>query len=116
MGCHFSTAEEKNAKASKDSSTKTLTSHVSAKPSIDRYFCLSGTIGVGHFSKVVKATSYKDPSKLYAIKQIRKSREAKELHLLRRELKICKEIEHEHIIRFEDVYEDADHFYIAMEY
>jgi len=82
---------------------------------IENYYELGREVGRGGFSIVVEGASKKDGSK-YAIKCIKKSMvEGDDIKLLKREIKIMKILDHPHILKLYEVFEDDSEFYLVME-
>ena len=74
-------------------------------------------IGVGGFGRVFKV-QHKASKNIYAIKVINKKRileEKMEAHVML-ETKIMYKINHEHIIKLYNHYEDEDNFYLIMQF
>jgi len=71
-------------------------------------------IGRGGFSVVVEATSRANGEK-YAVKIVEKSVIQEDIKLLKREIDIMKQVEHENILKLIEIYEDEDNVYIVME-
>ena len=85
------------------------------KDPIEDYYELGREIGRGGFSIVVEGTAKKDGSR-FAIKCIKKSMvEGDDIKLLKREIKIMKRLDHPHILKLYDVFEDESEFYLVME-
>jgi len=79
----------------------------------DKYI-LGEEIGRGGFSVVVEATCREDGEK-YAVKIVEKTLIQDEIKLLRREIEIMKQVEHENILKLIEIFEDDDKVYIVME-
>jgi len=71
-------------------------------------------IGRGGFSIVVEATSRANGEK-YAVKIVEKSVIQEDIKLLKREIDIMKQVEHENILKLIEIYEDDENVYIVME-
>ena len=73
-------------------------------------------LGKGGFARCFKVTDL-DTRKDWACKVVHKSSLVKERHKakLQTEIKIHKSLHHQHIVRFEDVFEDSENVYILME-
>jgi calcium-dependent protein kinase len=69
----------------------------------------------GAFGKIVKARLRDDFGQLYAVKVIRKVDEFKD-SLAMREIELLKKMDHPHIVKFKEVYEDWAFYYIVLEY
>ena len=82
---------------------------------IEDSFDLGKEIGRGGFSVVVEATRKKD-GELFAVKCIKKSMvEGDDIKLLIREVRIMKKLNHPHILKLYEVFEDDTGFYLVME-
>jgi len=82
---------------------------------IEDFYELGREIGRGGFSIVVEGTSKKSGSR-FAIKCIKKSMvEGDDIKLLKREIKIMKRLDHPHILKLYEVFEDESEFYLVME-
>jgi calcium/calmodulin-dependent protein kinase I len=79
----------------------------------DKYI-LGEEIGRGGFSIVVEATCREDGEK-YAVKIVEKTVIQDEIKLLRREIEIMKQVEHENILKLIEIFEDDEKVYIVME-
>jgi len=79
----------------------------------DKYI-LGAWLGQGGFSVVREATCKEDGEK-YAVKIVEKGLISDEIKLLRREIEIMKQVEHENILKLEAIYEDDQKVYIVME-
>ncbi|CAI5725761.1 unnamed protein product [Hyaloperonospora brassicae] len=85
------------------------------KISIDEVYSVGAQLGRGRFSKVCEATHNHTGVKS-AVKIIDKSTlRSHEKELLRTEIAILKLVQHPHVIRLHDVYEDRQHIFIVME-
>lgn len=85
------------------------------KQPIEELYDLGKEIGRGGFSIVVEGVAKKDGKK-FAIKCIKKSMvEGDDIKLLKREIKIMKKLDHSHILKLYDVFEDEAEFYLVME-
>lgn len=69
----------------------------------------------GAFGTVVKARLRDDFSQMYAVKVIRKVDEFKD-SLAMREIELLKKMDHPHIVKFKEVYEDYAFYYIVLEH
>ena len=72
-------------------------------------------IGSGHFGVVRKAKLKSEPTKVYAIKSIDKSKLKGNMALLRNELDLLRFSDHPNIIQFYEIYQDARSFHFVME-
>jgi len=77
-------------------------------------YILGDEIGRGGFSVVVEATSRANGEK-YAVKIVEKSLIQEDIKLLKREIDIMKQVEHENILKLIEIYEDDENVYIVME-
>eukprot|EP01022_Parablepharisma_sp_SALTPOND_P028398 TRINITY_DN70906_c0_g1_i1.p1 TRINITY_DN70906_c0_g1~~TRINITY_DN70906_c0_g1_i1.p1 ORF type:complete len:774 (+),score=121.79 TRINITY_DN70906_c0_g1_i1:6250-8571(+) len=77
----------------------------------------SATIGTGGFGKVYKVR-HKVSKNVYAIKVINKSKiiESNLCEQMRLEVRIMYSLNHEHIIKLYNHFEDDDHFYLVLEF
>ena len=87
---------------------------VSFSLGLDDNFSVSVIIGSGKFSEVRRA--YDNLGKLIAIKCVKLSFVRNQLHLLKREISILRNIDHENVIKLYSVYQDLDYLYLVMEY
>ena len=73
-------------------------------------------LGKGGFAKCYQVTDV-DTRQEWACKVVHKASLVKERHKLKlqAEIKIHKSLHHQHIVRFEDVFEDTENVYILME-
>ena len=73
-------------------------------------------LGKGGFAKCYKVTDC-ESNKEWACKVVHKASLVKERHKLKlqAEVKIHKSLQHQNIVRFEDVFEDSENVYILME-
>jgi len=79
----------------------------------DKYI-MGEEIGRGGFSVVREATCREDGEK-YAVKIVEKTLIQDEIKLLRREIEIMKQVEHENILKLIEIFEDDEKVYIVME-
>lgn len=70
-------------------------------------------LGHGHYG-VVRKCMDRETKEWLAIKSIRKSKVSK-IEVLKREIEILKEVQHPHIIRLVDVYEDSKYLHLVTE-
>ena len=70
-------------------------------------------LGHGHYG-VVRKCMHRQTGEWYAIKSIRKSKVSK-IEVLKREIEILKEVDHPHIIRLQEVYEDERYLHLITE-
>jgi len=73
-------------------------------------------IGHGAFAIVFKGNLREDPSKNVAIKTISKKNLGKTHTLLGKEIRILKELHHDHIVKLLDCIETPTHVYLVIEY
>ncbi|XP_065055043.1 serine/threonine-protein kinase ULK1-like isoform X2 [Rhopilema esculentum] len=73
-------------------------------------------IGHGAFAIVFKGSLKENPSKNVAIKTISKKNIGKTEGLLGKEIKILKDLHHDHIVQLLDCIETTSHVYLVMEY
>ena len=75
------------------------------------------SIGTGGFGKVYKVR-HKESQNVYAIKVISKSKiiESDLCNQIRLEIRIMYSLNHEHIIKVFNHFEDDDYFYLVLEY
>ncbi len=72
-------------------------------------------LGEGAFSVVIEATK-KTTGQTYAVKVVTKSKLTQEDEVaLRDEIQVLKELQHEHIIRLYDVFEEKSYWYLVTE-
>lgn len=74
------------------------------------------TIGTGHFGAVRRGTMKLDKRRFFAIKTIKKKKLKNDLHLLKRELEILREVDHPNIASFYECYQDAENYHFVLEY
>ncbi len=88
------------------------------EPKKEDFEALSGnTIGTGGFGKVYKVR-HKVSQNVYAIKVINKSKiiESDLCGQIRLEVRIMYSLNHEHIVKLYNHFEDDEHFYLVLEY
>ena len=72
-------------------------------------------LGEGAFSVVIEATK-KSTGESFAVKVVTKSKLTKEDEVaLKDEINVLKELQHEHIIRLYDVFEERSYWYLVTE-
>mmetsp|Transcript_18337 Transcript_18337/g.25364 ORF Transcript_18337/g.25364 Transcript_18337/m.25364 type:complete len:334 (-) Transcript_18337:55-1056(-) len=82
---------------------------------IGNYYDLGSEIGRGGFSVVVEAVRKKDSQRV-AVKCIKKNMvEGDDIKLLIREVKIMKRLNHPHILKLYEVFEDETGYFLVME-
>jgi len=81
---------------------------------VESFYQLGQEIGQGGFSIVYKAKRIKD-GEPFAIKRITKNEEGVDIDLLKREIYIMKKVNHPHILKLFEVYEDEDYFWLVLE-
>jgi len=77
-------------------------------------FDLGEELGRGGFS-IVKKGIRKASGEVFAVKIIEKNQAGEELQLLQREIDIMRKLKHKNIIALEEVFDENDHIYLAME-
>ena len=95
-------------------------SKTSKLENIQKKFKFTKVIGYGVFGTVrealrVSSTLTTGKDRVYAIKSIIKTKVERKLELLRRELEILKTVDHPHIIKLFEVYEDKKYLHLVME-
>jgi serine/threonine protein kinase len=81
----------------------------------DEVYTLGEELGRGRFS-VVHVALHKETGRRYAVKVInKKALSESESELLRTEIAVLKLVQHPHIVRLENVYEDGKTMFIVME-
>ena len=80
------------------------------------FYELHESLGKGKYG-LVKRGVHKKSQKEVAVKIVKKKElSLKDIELLKREIEVLKICQHPNIIRFFDVFENADFIYIVMEY
>lgn len=77
------------------------------------YHIESKELGHGHYG-VVRKCMHRETGEWYAIKSIRKSKVSK-IEVLKREIEILKEVDHPHLIKLQEVYEDERYLHLITE-
>ena len=73
-------------------------------------------LGEGAYGKVFKATNTKNKSQKYAIKQIKKTAQSEEaLEAMYREIQVMNKVDHPHIIKYFETYDEKNFIYLVME-
>ena len=80
------------------------------------YKFLTKNIGEGGFGYVCKACLKSNPDMIYAIKQVDKNQHKEDLEIFLQEIELMKVLDHPNIVKFFQVYEDDDYFYMVLEY
>lgn len=80
------------------------------------YDIKSKEIGSGHFGSVRTGKLRIDSRRTYAIKTIKKSMLKNDLHLLKRELEILREVDNPYIAKFYECYQDEKAYHFVLEY
>jgi len=112
MGCSGSKPQT-TASASKPAGQ--AGSAKSGKKTFDGTYTRGKTLGEGAFSVVIEATN-KETGESYAVKVVTKSKLTKEDEIaLKDEIIVLRELEHQHIIRLYDVYEEKSFWYLVTE-
>lgn len=82
-----------------------------------KYNISSKVLGTGSFGKVFLAQGAKDPDFKVAIKAISKKKvDAQDLKQMKQELSILQSLDHPHVVKYYESYENSNYFYIVMEY
>jgi len=120
MGCGSSQPEAVASRPAPSSSSKPAAAQAGAsasngKKTFDSEYKRGKTLGEGAFSVVIEATK-KSTGESFAVKVVTKSKLTKEdLVALQDEILVLRELQHPHIIRLYDVYEEKDFWYLVME-
>ena len=84
---------------------------------INNVYIFKNQLGSGYFGTVKLAHIVEDPSKLYAVKSIDKTKLADyQIESLSREIEILSSVDHPNIIRYYETYSDERYFHIVTEY
>ena len=129
MGCATSTQQKhskrvskgpksknhiQDTKKEKKSTVEEADDTICTEP-LSKYYQLGDEIGRGGFSVVVEGVRKKD-SKRVAMKCIMKEKiDRDDIKILIREVKIMKRLDHPHILKLYEVYEDDTGFFLVME-
>lgn len=113
MGC----CSSKRAVSPADSVDALIEASTSNEDIRDKYE-LGKVLGSGSFGQVREATLKESPSEVRAVKMIERDNEDGEWSnkaIFVREVGLLKQIKHENIIQYFDVYADSDFLYVVME-
>lgn len=116
MGC----SDSKPAVQTQQASASTPAAAPSAAPQVgkktfDNQYKRGKTLGEGAFSVVIEATD-KTTKESYAVKVVTKSKLTKEDEIaLKDEIQVLKELQHPHIIRLYEVFEEKNFWYLVTE-
>jgi len=102
---HYPTSHEPKEKEKKDKT----------KGNINEMYSFGKVLGKGGFS-VVKLATNKETGKQAAIKVIDKEAGKDELSLMQREIDIMRKLKHKNIVELYDVFDEADHLYLVLEF
>lgn len=86
------------------------------KNDIHKFYTLTETLGHGEFGTVKKGYKQNDPSAVFAVKSVPKSKVASKLMLLERELTVLTRVDHPNIIKLFEIYDDKEFVHLVMEY
>jgi len=116
MGCSDSKPAESTHTAPKTSAKPAENAPAQAgKRTFDTVYKRGKTLGEGAFSVVIEATD-KSTKESYAVKVVTKSKLTKEDEIaLKDEIQVLRELQHPHIIRLYDVFEEKDFWYLVTE-
>lgn len=117
MGCGGSKPQTATASGAATKATPQAKSAggVAGKKSFDGEYQRGKALGEGAFSVVIEATK-RGSDESYAVKVVTKSKLTKEDEIaLKDEIIVLKELQHQHIIRLYDVYEEKDFWYLVTE-
>ncbi|XP_064594551.1 serine/threonine-protein kinase 33-like isoform X2 [Liolophura sinensis] len=108
-----------SAMAARKGSAEKLTTiahtRIEDKSMIEESYSIGEKLGQGTFGKVYAAT-HKDTKVKWAIKSVNKEKAGgPAIKLLEREVAILKRVNHEHIIRLNEVFETAEKMFLVME-
>jgi len=113
MGCGASKPEVASSK--KPEGQAGAKGSASGKKTFDGEYTRGKTLGEGAFSVVIEATN-KSTDESYAVKVVTKSKLTKEDEIaLKDEIIVLRELQHQHIIRLYDVYEEKSFWYLVTE-
>lgn len=88
-----------------------------SKENVTKLFALAPqTCGKGRFGAVTRAKLMTYHHKNYAIKSIRKEDIKEDVLYLKREVEIFQTLDHPHIVKFHEVYQDKDHIHFVVEH
>lgn len=120
MGCGSSQPEAVESRSTPSSSSKPAAAQAGAsasngKKTFDSEYKRGKTLGEGAFSVVIEATK-KSSGESFAVKVVTKAKLTKEDEVaLKDEIQVLRELQHPHIIRLYDVYEEKDFWYLVTE-
>jgi len=119
MGCGSSQPEVVQSKPTpgpiKDSQAGAGTSASNGKKSFDSEYKRGKALGEGAFSVVIEATK-KSTGESFAVKVVTKTKLTKEDDVaLKDEIHVLRELQHPHIIRLYEVFEEKDFWYLVTE-
>ncbi|CAK70725.1 unnamed protein product (macronuclear) [Paramecium tetraurelia] len=83
---------------------------------ISKIYQFGKVLGVGSFGKVVTARMIKNLEKQYAIKIIERAKVKGREDVLANEIYMLQRLDHPNIIKFHEVYQNNQNFYICMDY
>lgn len=86
------------------------------KENIRNVYNMHKIIGSGNFGTVRLASPKSNPTKVFAVKSIRREKIEQDIRLLEQELLIMMEVDHPNIIKFYETYKDSKYYHIVMEY
>ena len=90
--------------------------HITSNENINLVYEPLEQVGEGFTGKVYRAGLKGYPKRQFAIKSIRKSINTdKAFKYFRGEVEMLKELDHPHIVRFFECYQDSDNFYLVVE-
>ena len=73
-------------------------------------------LGEGAYGKVFKASSVNNKDQLFAIKQVKKKSQSESaIEAMYREVNVMNSVEHAHIIKYFETYEESNYIYLVME-
>jgi len=120
MGCSSSKEQTSSPQAQKSATAvankpAAQSAAPGGKETFDTKYKRGKTLGEGAFSVVVEATDKKS-GESYAVKVVTKSKLTKEDEIaLKDEIAVLRELQHPHIIRLYDVFEESDFWYLVTE-
>jgi calcium/calmodulin-dependent protein kinase I len=114
MGCS-SSKDATPARTPTPKPTPKGPAQAAGKRTFDSAFKRGKTLGEGAFSVVIEATD-KSSGESFAVKVVTKSKLTKEDEIaLKDEIQVLRELQHPHIIRLYDVFEEKDFWYLVTE-
>lgn len=73
-------------------------------------------LGEGAYGKVFKASSVNNKDQLFAIKQVKKKSQSESaIEAMYREVNVMNSVDHAHIIKYFETYEESNYIYLVME-